>query len=337
MAVILDTGSPSKPTLAIAARFYYPAGDSRTSYHQVYLCDIHGKNRRQLTHGETEHYGVYWIGRDKLAWIESTRVSKVETSIGFHDDEGAPHKLVEYDINTRKSRTVAVGEINTGSDWREAVRYPRGQAVYQVYKTPSDLMADENATLYAVKSGRLTQVKSAPATLYKGRPDSENNYGPERAFWQSGLEAKVVISDQIVKTGFRGGGYEEGQATTVTWKGHTVTLPVSDIDFVWPSKKRNVWWLKSGSYAGSAGSDMFVYEYNWKTHKTRLIANDVLSLDFEGDKRYWAASSNNKYVTNLGKLTVWQRELWAGDCTTGKQWRIAAGAVHGTDARVRPD
>lgn len=91
-----------------------------------------------------------------------------------------------------------------------------------------------------------------------------------------------------------------------------------------------------GSRAASGGCDEWVYQVNLGSGKARLAITDVLNIDFLGDDGYWAASSNEKSVTDLGKLSVWPRELWAGNALTGQQWRIAAGAVHGSDARIRP-
>ena len=117
--------------------------------------------------------------------------------------------------------------------------------------------------------------------------------------------------------------------------GVSVLVPVDAVR-VWDSKDGWKCWFKVGSYAGSAGSDEWIYEVNWKKGTCLPIADMVLGIDFDPNQRYWSASSNNKGTTKLGKLVIWQRELWCGDEATGSQWRIAAGAVHGDGAVIQP-
>ncbi len=59
-----------EPLLLFSARIYFPPGDKRMSHYQLYVSDLHGKHRRQLTHGNGEMQGMAWISRDAMAWMD---------------------------------------------------------------------------------------------------------------------------------------------------------------------------------------------------------------------------------------------------------------------------
>lgn len=62
--------APQEPMLAFTARIYYPPSDKRKSHYQLYLSDLHGKHRKQLTFGTNDPMGVTWIGKDALCWAD---------------------------------------------------------------------------------------------------------------------------------------------------------------------------------------------------------------------------------------------------------------------------
>lgn len=70
--------------VAYTARYYYPAGDKRTSHTQVYLCDTAGKNRKAITSGAVDCGAVRWTGPKSLAWIveRGTRSELWATTVG---------------------------------------------------------------------------------------------------------------------------------------------------------------------------------------------------------------------------------------------------------------
>jgi hypothetical protein len=55
--------------IAYTARYYYPPGDGRISHYQVYVCDLDGENKRQITTGTFDCHTVRWTGPDSLAWV----------------------------------------------------------------------------------------------------------------------------------------------------------------------------------------------------------------------------------------------------------------------------
>ena len=64
--LLLALSSPWQ--VVYVARVYYPAGDRRTSHHQVYLSDLHGGHRRQVTTGVQECAVVRWLDPSTIAW-----------------------------------------------------------------------------------------------------------------------------------------------------------------------------------------------------------------------------------------------------------------------------
>jgi len=73
LALLLASTTGSQPGLAFVARYYYPPGDKRMSTTQVYVSDIKGKHRRQVTHGKDQIDSVRWVGRNSIAWITFKR------------------------------------------------------------------------------------------------------------------------------------------------------------------------------------------------------------------------------------------------------------------------
>lgn len=58
----------TKAVVAYAARYYKP-GRVR-SRDEVYVCDLKGRKRRQISHGKASIWWVWWVGPDRLAWID---------------------------------------------------------------------------------------------------------------------------------------------------------------------------------------------------------------------------------------------------------------------------
>jgi hypothetical protein len=78
--------------IAYIARYYYPYPDKRISRDQVYVSDIHGKNRLQLSTSKGEVADVHWVSETVVTWTETTG----DNYLGY-----------EYDIPHRKRKVVA--------------------------------------------------------------------------------------------------------------------------------------------------------------------------------------------------------------------------------------
>lgn len=55
--------------VAYSARYYSPATSKVKSSYQVYVCDLDGQRRRQISVGAKDCGGVRWTGQHSLAWI----------------------------------------------------------------------------------------------------------------------------------------------------------------------------------------------------------------------------------------------------------------------------
>src|SRR4051794_11507294 len=62
--------APRGIAVAFTARIYYPVGDKRISHSQVYISDILGHHRVQVTRGNRDKGFVRWRGRSRLTWVE---------------------------------------------------------------------------------------------------------------------------------------------------------------------------------------------------------------------------------------------------------------------------
>ncbi len=69
--------------VAYTARFYYPPGGKRISHQQVYLSDLRGHRRKQITFGAAECSQARWVGRNRLTWLKSVGGSTVRQELNI--------------------------------------------------------------------------------------------------------------------------------------------------------------------------------------------------------------------------------------------------------------
>lgn len=81
---LLSAGAPQEE-VAFSARFYYPPGDKRTSYSQIYVSSLDGSHRRQLSSGKSEHIAPQWIGQTRLAWVTLPQKSEGKSTLEIYD------------------------------------------------------------------------------------------------------------------------------------------------------------------------------------------------------------------------------------------------------------
>ncbi|MBS1716314.1 MAG: hypothetical protein JSS72_01125 [Armatimonadetes bacterium] len=333
LAALLLSRHQFEPLVAYSARFYYQ--DHRRSYYQVYLSDFHGKSRRALTHGRGDRWGVQWVGKNRIAWIECDTVPR---GIGPHGDSG--HRLVEYDIRTKRRRIVATGcfsAINTrdlGWPARGVAIFDRWHAVQRGtshgWSPPFDFEA------YVTKNGRLALSHSRPPR----RDVSFNINGGEDYFVLDGHTIRVVGNGPVTTRADRTGRTESMDTAIVERSGRKYNL-CFDLDgphrVAYTSARSDRCWIRDGFYAGSAGCEEWMYEVNWKTGTSKCVIANVLDIDFGGDLGTWASLTTNKNTDTMGKIQVWVCDVCAGDIRTGKRWKIASGFVHATSVSVQPN
>ncbi|MBI1332741.1 MAG: hypothetical protein GC165_07660 [Armatimonadetes bacterium] len=321
---------PSAPAIAYSCRYYYPDGDHRTSFHQIYICDLHGRHRQQITFDDSEKTSVNWVGTDKLAWLESNGSSIGETWYGYHmptqsnTETPLARRIILYDVKTKKRTIVAKGVFSPYSSTRDSITYEE----YEEHTT-NDLLEHNILNLWKISAKGCT--KSAAPKESDSGPDGRND-GSFSMWKPVKLDYPPKAKDKMFEYHGRDGGGTG--AVSITRKGHTLLVP-GDPNKVWVKKDQSKCWFMIGSYAGSAGCDEWLYEINWKTGKLSIVADDVLGIDFDPKYRYWVATSNNKTTTDLGQKKVWQDELWCGDTRNHRQWKIAGGLVHGDSISIR--
>lgn len=333
VVVILNT--LNTPLVAYSCRFYYPPGDTRTSYHQIYISDLHGHHREQLTTSPSEKTRIQWAGPNKLCWVESIGVSARETDYGYHTpkesgtDISKREKLVLYDLKSGKQKTLGYGLFRLDGDYRGPYHSTTKYASYIQYR--------ERIVKGSYTDTNLHWVKISPTKVtWKPYNVDEHSLGLKSEIWDGvKFDKPPVESDKEFRYGSSGNSGTDGATQWISRLGKSVFVP-REIDRVWVSPDKSQCWFQVGSYAGSGGCDQYVHRINWKTGIRTLVADEVLDIDFHPEQPYWAASSNNKGTTKLGNIVVWRRELWCGSIYSGEQWKLASGAVHGDSAVVRP-
>jgi hypothetical protein len=315
MLIACFVGILSKPLMvAFSCRFYNQPGSDKTSYHQIYLSDVHGKDRKQLTFDRSEKLSVKWVGKTKLSWIQTFGVTKEETWNGYHVPLGGRElrQLVLYDIPTKQRRVLHVGQYDSGVDLRGVQLHRRGRPFYveQLCGRKSQLEISNGKLIrcYHVRPNLQTDLQANPEEHWK-------NYAVE-------VKEKETLGSERLE-------YE------ISRNGKQFVVP-GLVDYVWDSEDRTKIWFQETDGGNSAGYSQSITEIDWKQGIARVIANDIFSIDFRPEEPYWASVSNQKCTFKLGSKWVWQSELWCGDVRTGKQWKIASDAVHGDSVSVQP-
>lgn len=327
----------ANPLVAYSCRYYYPAGSPKTSVHQIYVSDVHGGHRRQVTFDLSEKTDVQWVGKHKLAWVESNGISESETEYGYHvpvDRETSirlPEKLITYDLRTDKRKIVARGSFRSAGLIRDNPLPIRGAATYTQHKTTKkdDIYSDQELKTFVISS-IATKVFRKPlgdSDEYPPHPWSVIKFDKEP------VESNTMFNYHSRSHSGTGGG--DGITRLVTLHGRTVLVPL-EVEKVWKSADNMKCWFRIGSYAGSGGSSQWIYEIDWQKGTCVPVADEVYWIDFAPPSRFWSSASNGKATTQLGKIRIWQCELWCGDVKSGKQWRLAAGPVHGNNAAIQP-
>lgn len=336
------TPSVKEPLVAFSCRFYYP-GHAKRSVHQIYISDLHGGHRRQLTFDLSEKTQVRWVGKHALAWVKTKGISKHETELGYHMPEHVPgqleaNNLVLNDLTTGRKRVVAHGKFGMTS-FRPDVTSSRGKPTFCDMGHASKASTGYRfPNTYVYFSGFKIKRENDPSLqdfAALGMDSGTDEFTTKGKGFSLKLDSRPQATADMFQYSRQGGVTMSQGAVYWSYHGHKVKVP-QIVDCTWDSPDHSKCWFEVGSYAGSAGCDQWIYEIDWKSETCVLVADTVLDIDFDPTSRYWAASSNNKNGVDLGKLIVWARDLWCGDRITKKQWRIASGAVHGDSISVQP-
>jgi len=63
---------PDTARVAYIAQVYSQSWKT-PSYPQVYVCDLHGEHKLQITSNHRDKESVHWIGKNKVGWVERER------------------------------------------------------------------------------------------------------------------------------------------------------------------------------------------------------------------------------------------------------------------------
>jgi hypothetical protein len=297
-AIIAVSAFAPVPQVAFTARFYYPPDDWRISHSQLYVCDLHGRTRKELTSGDHEASDVWWLGDYAVTWVDRTN---------------AGCSLMKIDLRTSKRSALARGQeiARCDLDVPGGPLPVRGQPIYSI---DGDLKRVTEKGLMDVKVAR------SPSDLGAGVVDQGHEIAKELTVKMSdGTSTKIYPS--IVG---RGG------------KRHELAVP-GIIRRILPMADPNVGWVYSNMVAASAGSTAYVQRVDWSTGALTTLIDDLFGVDFQPNSRYWAAIDAGRPMSPYGPTKkVYTAAAWVGDVKTGKRWKVADGLVLTSSISLRP-
>jgi hypothetical protein len=304
-AVFLLAAAP-KFDVAFIARFYNKPTDRRISKEQVYVCDITGKHRAQVSTDTADRFAVRWVSPTSLAWTEWRE---------------AESRLILFDIASKKSRVLlrstSEGRIQQ-ADWNPADARPR----------------------YLI-DGKIALVEANGSVLWSEAPkEDEAQMGkwllpgqPEIAHvgWLD-KDGKIVeenphVGDFVTRVLSRDG------------KQVHVVIPAFALDMsVYPGATKDQVWAVAIEGGASAGSSETLAQIDWAAGKSRTVLSELLGIMLSANERYWVALAPWRNLSKYGKdKQVWTKSAYAGDLKTGKRWTIATGLVNVRDIALRPE
>jgi len=286
--------------LAYVARVYYPPGDRRKSHQQLYISDLDGHHRRQLTHGPKDVDEVQWDGSGALVWWDST-----------YDNRAATYRYTVYESHLRPFRPRLVCRLESDPGTR-ASGYRRGVSVL-----------DLDSGTWLIHDGHASPVKDAElgTALNAWRNDDGDRWG-----FGTGRRIDVKLGQEATTV-------SQG---TRSW---TLPILSGGLGFYLPDIDRGDTILLLGYLLGAyhSNEDHF-YSLDWATGKTTELVGGLGCMDFDVDSPYYAGTSfAGRGLIPYGRgRNVWGAKLYAGDWKTGKRWLVLGGRVYVTSVAVQP-
>lgn len=286
--------------LAYTARIYYPDTDKRLSRYQVYLSDLRGRHRRQVTFGKAWCWDVRWAGPNTIIWIESTNEASVVMSANLPDLEPRALWRGEY--------------IEFLSDWRG--RRVRGKPVVSV-----------DGTFYRFQDGRPARVPEPPFGEYvfeKGHWILLGLLAIEMRDPQTGRLLLDTYPDRNA----------EFKRNGVSVKG----LVKGTLYDVWPVAGGDKSLLRSYEDGELHAGFDFYYLIDWKAKSFRPLVLGLTGVDLSpGDRIYAGLTDGGRDLRTRDdhSRTLWIAGIEAGDLKTGKRWRVLGGWAYAGSVSVR--
>jgi hypothetical protein len=304
----VTSGAVATPQIAFIARFYYPYPDKRISRGQVYISDIDGKNRKQLTSGNREPASLEWVGKKKLCWVET---------------QGGKDRLVIYDIATKKVKPLLT---------RQSL-YRHG--AFDLFTTEKHPEYTDDSFIYRVTESGIKEL---------GKVRSRDSAFDPNAMptWQFAGEPTIRLVGYRDDAGIlkQEPGYYLPKVQIRVFeradRRYEWTLSGGFFEF-YSGDKMNTSYLHSLEGGGSAGTWESLLEANWSTGKLRPLVSDVYGIGVRRGSRYWSAEQAGRILSMYGpEKQVWTGEAYVGDFQTGKRWTIATGLVYVYEITVQP-
>ena len=305
------------PDIAYSARFY--AQGRKQSYSHIYLSHGDGTGRRQLTSGNSSHYGVAWLDADHLAWAEFPGV----VPIGSDGTKIYTVSLVVFDVKANSKKTI----YTIKSNGPEAEVDP-AKAEYYFYD------GVEGKSHY--RSFRITKKGVIEGTAESDTP----------RFGTSDMEVSTKIHGNVsTAAGSFDFDYEikYDESTTLDL---TITkvdlakrfkLPSAFIKSVRPMTGSKFLVISAPNFNKSdIGEYLSVVDF--ETGSVKTVVPKIANLTLHSDDAFWAG--NQAEYTPLAPLKdgrqVWTNYLYTGDWKSGKRWTIASGLVYVSSFHLRP-
>jgi hypothetical protein len=293
------------PQVAFVARYYYPYPDKRISAHQVYVTDIDGNNRKQLTTGKPSPEQLSWVGANVVCWIER---------FGRDKDE-----LVHYNLQTKTKKVLLR---------RNGTLTLIGR--YDLFKNGGFPEYDDGVTRYQVtESGAKPVGKSVEIEWTRGREKASWNLPGEPAIRFIGYEEdEVAESAEFPYNDYLYAFERDGRQ--YKWR-----LEGAANDF-YPGAKPGTAYLHSIEGGASAGTWECFYLVNWGSGEIRTLISDACYIAIRKGTRYWSGLEAGRTLSPYGpKKNVWTCEAYVGDIESGKQWAIVSGLAECYEIALR--
>lgn len=319
------------PTAVCSVRFYYPAGDRRTSYHQVYLCDLRGKKFKKLTFDRTEKLDVFWLDVNTIGWRQSFGVTKDETWLGYHFPTRSKSQVYTLNLKTGKRNALRTGYFERADDYNFPGLAASREKPHFVEFARLDDPARVPIRIWTIKKGRLV---SSPNPNLIPEPWIDEGETYPNPFVLLGLKCTFKAGE--IRTN-RFGDYESSGSTGVmTLNGREYIWPEVDLRQAWKSSDGRKLYAENRFQSGSAGVYGWIFEMDLKTAKWRVVADSVTDFEFDPNKRFWVGMGNHKETAQLGQVSVWTRRLVAGDRIRGNQWNLSSRPIAADSISLRP-
>ncbi len=271
--LLLVSHSTALPQIGYVARYYSPPDSAKETTYQVYVADIDGRNRRQLTNLKGRMSDVRWLGHTKLAFIQNIDNLHQLWSI---DSTGKNLKLIS------KGPVVSVAENRPLQD-------ERGKPIYLINSEARQF----NGTKWVATEIPLNNI-----------------YPPDSGPWklQTNDDARpFTIVTEPMKILDGPPSTMECQLGGKTFTTACYGIPTKMVF----TKNPNIGYLSFFQHNSTNGTSYTITRVDFSTGKGTLQAQGFGDLDFWPGSALYAGVTPRDLVP-YGKKTVWGTTIQVG-------------------------